>query len=325
MLAFNGLMETQQGLPNDFDQQLWQDCESAIGAKTNALLTPDEISKIMPRRPAWLRAEDGIDRRALFAKLKGVMTYGSPLEKFAALQPAVVPLNRDEAVFPAGFEWSNVFDATDPVADRLKSFEPKCSGAMPRNLSYKAKWVHLLSHINYLTFKAGEDNRLVNAVASWLLAAHIEFIALAGRDPDRRLRRCTLPDLDRRRSGVGSHFGAVGRLGAPHPSRKPARMDVRWRGRLRKRLRLADKRSSRRTAAIVGPHPSRRPVRAGVCGQGCALHPRPGVGRPHRGSAECCGIGSAVEPTTRDRSCPGASGEGDALEPPPSDSLATLQ
>lgn len=155
---------------------------------------------------------------------------------------------------------------------------------MPRNLSYKAKWVHLLSHIKYLTFKAGEDNRLVNAVASWLLAAHIEFIALAGRDPDRRLRCCTLPDLDRRRSGVGSHSGTVVRLGAPHPPRKPARMDVRWRGRLRKRLRLADKQSSRPTAAVVGPHPSRRPVRAGVCGQGCAVHHRRGVGRPHSGA-----------------------------------------
>ena len=85
VLAFNGLMETQQALPNDLDQQLWQDCESAIGAITNAPLTPDEISKMMPRRPVWLRAEDGIDRRALFAKLKGVMTYGSPLEKFAVL------------------------------------------------------------------------------------------------------------------------------------------------------------------------------------------------------------------------------------------------
>lgn len=169
VLAFNGLMETQQALPNYLDQQLWQDCESAIGAKTNPPLTPDEISKMMPRRPAWLRPEDGIDRRVLFAKLKGVMTYGSPLEKFAVLWPAVVPLNRDEAVFPDGFEWINVFDKTDPVADRLKSFDPKSSGAKPRNLSYKAKSVHLLSHINYLTFKAGKDNRLVNVVASWFL------------------------------------------------------------------------------------------------------------------------------------------------------------
>lgn len=176
VLAFNGLMETEHALPNYLDKELWGRCCSTIGAKASTPLCPEQAINMMPCRPAWLGLDDIIDRRVLFSKLHGFLTYGSPLEKFAVLWPAIVPLNEDEAVFQDKFQWINVFDATDPVAGPVKSFQPRSSGPVgslrppePQNVSYKAAWAHLLSHLKYLTFKPGRRNRLVNEVACWLL------------------------------------------------------------------------------------------------------------------------------------------------------------
>ena len=163
VLAFNGLMETADSLPNYLDRAQWDSARQNDFAGTAPPLTDDEAKKMMPRRPAWLDPSDTIDRGALFEKLHGFMTYGSPLDKFAALWPAIVPMNGDESVFRPDFEWINVHDPTDPVADALEYFRPV------KNLSYKAAGVHLWSHIEYLSFAPGQDDRLVNKVAAWIV------------------------------------------------------------------------------------------------------------------------------------------------------------
>jgi hypothetical protein len=131
-------------------------------------LTEEEVKNMMPRRPAWLEPVDVIDRERLFKRLNGYLTYGSPLEKFATLWPAIVPLNKDEAVFNDRFAWFNVFDATDPVSGAVKSFGPSNAGPKPVNISYKAGGVHLWSHIRYLAFGQGTTPRLVDVVGRWI-------------------------------------------------------------------------------------------------------------------------------------------------------------
>ncbi len=169
VLAFNGLMETGNTLPNYLDEAHWTAAKDEIGGRAPTRLSDEDAGDMMPTRPAWLARDDIIDRQKLFAGLAGFMTYGSPLHKFAVLWPAIVPLKNDETVFRDDFEWINVYDATDPVADRLQYFGPESpSGPAPQNVSYKAGGVHLLSHIKYLSFKAKRRDRLVNVVASWL-------------------------------------------------------------------------------------------------------------------------------------------------------------
>jgi hypothetical protein len=146
VLAFNGLMETADALPNYLDKAHWGAAKAAIGGQATTPLSDEAAGNMMPTRPAWLAPDDIIDRRALFARLAGFMTDGSPLDKFAVLWPAIVPLNNDETVFQGDFEWINVYDATEPVADRLRYFGPQSSSDLaPQNVSYKADGVHLLS------------------------------------------------------------------------------------------------------------------------------------------------------------------------------------
>jgi hypothetical protein len=180
VVAFNGLMEIETALPRYLDQKLWKKwqkhCSDHHGAiKTELTEEQKQAQKnLLPQRPGWLSADDDdmIDRKKLFCKLKGFMTYGSPLSKFAVLWPLVVPLNQDESAFEENFEWINVFDPTDPVSDSTRFFSSKNgenSPLTPKDIAYKADKVHLLSHGQYLTFNPKRKNPLVHQVAQWLL------------------------------------------------------------------------------------------------------------------------------------------------------------
>ena len=179
--AFNGLMETGHCLPNYLDKKRWVKCQNAGIGGANPGGPPGDISKMMPHRPAWLDDDDVIHRDKLFDNLFGFLTYGCPLDKFATLWPAIVPLNKDQAVFRGDFIWINVFDAVDPVGGGLDSFFPDVTispiantgsgkkAAKPENLSYKAHWFFALSHIRYMKYVAGNCDSLVSKVANWLL------------------------------------------------------------------------------------------------------------------------------------------------------------
>ena len=137
---------------------------------------PGPVDDMRPPRPNWLHDADVIDRAKLFQKLKGLLTYGSPLDKFAFLWPCTVPLNKTGAVFPPGFEWINVYDNTDPIAASLEAFAPEKTNpppgktvAEPQNFAFRAHPLLLISHIKYLAFKKHQSGRLVNQVAQWLL------------------------------------------------------------------------------------------------------------------------------------------------------------
>lgn len=172
VVAFNGLMELESALPNYLNRDLWEKWRSRHFSKTKDPLTPEQARKMLPKRPGWLDLDDIIDRRQLFKNLKGFMTYGSPLSKFAILWPAIVPLNKDESVFQPDFEWVNVLDPTDPVADFTKYFDSQSGSPQspinPQEIVYKAGQLHLLSHTQYMTFDRNRKDLLVNRVADWL-------------------------------------------------------------------------------------------------------------------------------------------------------------
>ena len=78
-------------------------------------------------------------RAKVFSCLRGLLTYGSPLDKFAAIWPARVPNNRGEPVFSKDTEWINIYDSTDPVAGNLDAFGqwPAEPGQLaPKNFGY---------------------------------------------------------------------------------------------------------------------------------------------------------------------------------------------
>ena len=179
VLAFNGLMEPDAALPNYLSKSLWdeykehcsnlKDPENLNCRSTTNPLTKKQARQMFPRRPAWLKLEDIISRKILFKNLKGFMTYGSPLSKFAVVWPAIVPINKNNEVFSSDFQWVNVYDPTDPVADKTKYFDLENYGGKPvLEIAYKAESIHLSSHIKYLTYTK-RKNPLVTHVAYWLL------------------------------------------------------------------------------------------------------------------------------------------------------------
>ncbi|WP_250121807.1 hypothetical protein [Chroococcidiopsis sp. CCMEE 29] len=182
VLAFNGIMETAQSLPNYLTEELWYRCiDQLLIRKANNLeeaLKPDERKTMQPPFPSWRNKEYILDRRELFKNLRGLLTYGSPLSKFAALWPVIVPINNDHDVFSQEFQWLNIYDPTDPVAGKTKPFQSNKNPSQPHRAepidkAYKADRFHLPSHLEYLTFSRDDRPRLVDLVANWLLEDHL--------------------------------------------------------------------------------------------------------------------------------------------------------
>jgi len=91
VLAYNGLTEFGHTLPNYLPEKQWRSLPDHFKRDDECRLRPpDEISAMMPARPGWLAYEDVVNRLKLFEGLSGVITFGSPLDKFAGLWPRIV-------------------------------------------------------------------------------------------------------------------------------------------------------------------------------------------------------------------------------------------
>ncbi len=126
-----------------------------------------------PERPLWIEDDNEVlMRKTLFERLRGFVTYGSPLDKYAYLWPQIVNINTETPVFCENFEWINVFDHTDPVAAELKAYQeafgPKKS---PVNLAYKASRLLLWSHTRYLALKRKKapQDLFARRLLDWML------------------------------------------------------------------------------------------------------------------------------------------------------------
>jgi len=178
VVAFNGLMEPGHSLANYIDVERWQKCRETpnlIQRLPDSSTT--DVAKMMPARPAWLDDAEAVDRRVLFSKFRGLLTYGSPLDKFAVLFPATVPLNRDQAVFPQEAEWVNIYEPTDPVGGSLDFFGPFLDAVQspgrtaiaPENHSIRCYPVALLSHIRYFGLASSGSAALADAIQKWII------------------------------------------------------------------------------------------------------------------------------------------------------------
>lgn len=182
VVAFNGLMTDGSIMANYLnDERL-----DRLGPGIVRPLDPSEAlemaadGKLMPAVPPQrLHAPRSIDRRALFAGFRGLLTYGSPLDKFAGIWPPTVAMARREpAVFSPDARWINVWDPTDPVSAQLDAFEPACvlgAGAdhtgclRPENHAVAAGPVLLASHLGYLAEGTGSAKPLTVLLGDWLL------------------------------------------------------------------------------------------------------------------------------------------------------------
>jgi hypothetical protein len=169
VVAFNALMEPDEVLPNYLDSKRWQE----IAPKAHDARIDIALQKRRPSRPAWIPPTVALSRRTLFQGFKGLLTYGSPLDKFATLWPARVPLNKEENVFRDDVEWVNVYDVTDPVGAHLDYFEPAAPGPgriRALNLCYKASPIMLWSHVGYLRTHRNRRDELADRTVEWLVS-----------------------------------------------------------------------------------------------------------------------------------------------------------
>ena len=189
VVAYNGLMEPAETLAHYLDKDRWDKLRGRGLAGSLATLanappyfnSPGNAPS-MPARPVWLGPTDVVFRHAILANFGGLLTYGNPLEKFAAIWPARVAINKTEPHFPVKSEWINIYDPTDPVSGVIRSFTPpgllpNCSPRLT-NYGYKSHWTLLYSHLCYLDLSAPGPKNLADAIADWTLSGK-EFNAPA--------------------------------------------------------------------------------------------------------------------------------------------------
>ena len=186
VVAFNALMETELALPAYLTEREWQ----TLSARFKTTVTAALPARSMPRRPPWLddaatRARPqaplpraAISRGVLFNKCLGFLTIGSPLDKFAAIWPAIVPVNGQS--LPREIPWINVADVQDIVAgDELELFQP-CAGQQTLGgFKWEAnfewadqRWFHR-AHTSYWCSHPTQD-RLIDALVPWLEGGHFK-------------------------------------------------------------------------------------------------------------------------------------------------------
>src|SRR6185503_10480907 len=98
VVAFNGVMGNNLALPNYLDRKRWDELK-ASGFAGKARKGERVTEKMLPARPLWLADDDVVYHDKLFSKFAGLLTYGSPLDKFAMLWSAQVPINFGEPIY----------------------------------------------------------------------------------------------------------------------------------------------------------------------------------------------------------------------------------
>jgi len=161
VLAYNGLTEIGHALPNYLSREQWNALPDAFKFDDDCERRPaTELPAMMPARPDWLEPCEVVSRPALFEKLEGFLTYGSPLNKFAALWPRIVATATDRKqpqsiVFRPHCRWINLRAYQDPVAGNLASYNeansPQLKDAIPPLENYDTPYRpnFLIAHILY--------------------------------------------------------------------------------------------------------------------------------------------------------------------------------
>jgi hypothetical protein len=181
VVAYNGITEIGHALPNYLSEAQWNALPSPFKANQGVARRPEsDLHLMMPARPAWLAPDEVINRRRLFKGLHGLLTYGSPLDKFAAIWPRIVASGTDcidgKPPFRKYCRWINLNSANDPVSGKIDSFsDPVLERVLPALENYGTTHDALpgLSHIRY--FRSRErsvDTRRVRQrreIMDWLI------------------------------------------------------------------------------------------------------------------------------------------------------------
>ena len=166
VVAFNGLMELAGILPRYLTKEEW---DSVKAHGLNDSQGDPNLPREEPRRPSWLLPTDQINRGGLFEGLKGLLTMGSPLDKFAALWPNIVPINKQSIA--GTIPWINVADKQDIVAGELNHFDDRSnpgivSGLHLTNISWADRYTPFTAHTSY--WKA-DGRRLLTRLINWVI------------------------------------------------------------------------------------------------------------------------------------------------------------
>lgn len=164
VVAHGGLMAPGEQLAHYLDEVRWKKLKTLRGGAYIGT-TSKTLYDAMLERPSWVPGGTAVDRALLLERFAGLVTYGSPLDKFATLWPETVPMSVDMKPLEKKF-WVNICDATDPVAGDLDKFDRidgNPSPFIPRNYSYAGLpvglfgypipvigYIPLLSHLRYL-------------------------------------------------------------------------------------------------------------------------------------------------------------------------------
>ena len=191
VVAVNGLMETAHALPNYLSRETWASLKNAkdpvLGPRTDGRAR--STKGMRPNRPAWIVDDDEVlHRDVLFAKLRGLATYGSPLDKFAFLWCQIVNINNDTAPWQPGngkrtfpFEWVNVFEHSDPVSASLNCVPRR---QHPADVAGAEEF-----RVQILVGAADEPPEVSAAAEAWRSGAAGPVRAAATRVDPRRQRR----------------------------------------------------------------------------------------------------------------------------------------
>ena len=182
VVAYNGLTEIGHALPNYLTEEQWAQVPAAWKRdKETGKRNADDTARMMPARPIWLDQEDVINRNLLFKKLRGFLTYGSPLDKFAGLWPRIVATATDRAEpFQDDMQWINLHAPTDPVAGSVDSYDQIPLGLRaPRNCRTRWSIWAGVEHIRYLRgfepYKKARNRQRIS-VGEWLTGEGAEAI-----------------------------------------------------------------------------------------------------------------------------------------------------
>ena len=183
VVAFNGLMEPGRGWIGYLDEMRLV----TLRRKEMVSMQQRDRGAMIPPRPLWSSDGEVVDRGKMFAKFAGMLTYGSPLEKFAAVWPARIPVFTEPA-FKGVTSWVNIFDPTDSVSGVIHSWDHLSPALCPKvtNIGYRSHDLLLLGHIKYLECPyplTGElyGERLADHVAPWLLGDPAAFAGIPAR------------------------------------------------------------------------------------------------------------------------------------------------
>ena len=151
VVTFNALMETQDVIPSYID---------------------DEDLRTTLQQKGFIDAQGKANREKFLSKISAVFTLGSPLDKFAAIWPRVIPVNLDDprkAKNP--IPWFNVHDILDVVGANLDHFENVPGLKPPENIPWRDQPIFATAHTSYWKHKGKERERFVDCFLDYVLDA----------------------------------------------------------------------------------------------------------------------------------------------------------